>query len=356
MQADRVPHGDKPRIGLTLGDINGIGPEVVIGAILDTRVQAACHPIVIGAPTVLERGFRLFGAGETVRVLDSPAAAHLSGIDCWQPDVETPDVAACTISAAAGRFAGDCLLAAIRAARDGLIHGICTAPLNKAALAAAGIRFPGHTEILAHACDVDDYAMMLHLSAEALAGMRELIGGTDHDHGLAIAHVTLHTSIRSVPDLLTTDSILEKTQLVNRFLQRIGIHRPQIAVAALNPHGGEDGLFGTEETAIIAPAVRAAQSDGIAVSGPFPTDTLIRRAILGEFHGIVAMYHDQGHIPVKLIGFDQAVNVTLGIPMIRTSPTHGTAFDIAWQGVANPAGMIEAILLAAQLAQTENAT
>ena len=240
-----------------------------------------------------------------------------------------------------------------------------TAPLNKEALHLAGHHFPGHTEILADRCGVDEFAMMLHLPETALKEWRKLIPPmTDdamHDprstafNGLSIAHVTLHTSIASVPGLLSTESVVSKIRLMDSFLQSIRCHRRAIAVCALNPHGGENGLFGDEESRIIRPAVERCVSSVKSVVGPLPVDTLIRRAVSGEFDGIVAMYHEQGHIPVKLIGFESAVNITLGLPIIRTSPTHGTAFDRAWnpQTPASALGMIEAIKIAAALAKKQ---
>ena len=226
----------------------------------------------------------------------------------------------------------------------------------------AGHDFPGHTEILAQRCGVAEFAMMLHLPESALTAWRQLIlplstGNTAERNdaalcGLSIAHVTLHTSIESVPQMLTTDTIVGKIRLMDNFLQRIHCRRRAIAVCALNPHGGENGLFGDEESRLIRPAVDACASCVKSVTGPLPVDTLIRRAVSGEFDGVVAMYHDQGHIPVKLIGFDSAVNITLGLPIIRTSPTHGTAFDRAWnpKTPADAAGMVEAIRMAAALA------
>lgn len=342
----------KPRIGITLGDINGIGPEVAMRAILDERVRGVCEPVVVGPMDVCVQSAELIGSAVKVGTIDRPDDVFDFDIACWAPPtIGKAVVASGEVTAEAGQLAHDCLRAAARACRDGSFDAICTAPLNKAALSAADIDFPGHTEILADEFGVDDFAMMLHLSAEALAGLRNLIGPpVDGQHGLAIAHVTLHTSIESVPGSLSSSAIKEKIGLVHRFLSQLEIEQPKVAVCALNPHGGEGGLFGDEESTIIEPAIGAARELGIDASGPFPTDTLIRRAILGEFSGVVAMYHDQGHIPVKLVGFDQAVNVTLGIPIVRTSPTHGTAFDIAWQGRADANGMVEALLLATRLA------
>lgn len=338
MQGDAPTPSDLPAIALTLGDINGIGPEVVVRAVLDERVQKVCRPLLIGPRAVLDQATGRFG---------TPPA-----IECVEPEgLPATEVTPGQVTAAAGRIAHDCLRFAARAAGAGEVDAVCTGPLNKAALAAAGIRHPGHTEILADECGVSDFAMMLHLSADALVDIRQLLGAGPADRGVAIAHATLHSSVRSVPGLLSPTAVLEKIGLVAGFLRRLGIAQPRIGVAALNPHAGESGLFGDEESTQIAPGIEQAQAAGVDARGPFPADTLIRRAILGEFDGLVAMYHDQGHIPVKLIAFDRAINVTLGIPMVRTSPTHGTAFDIAWQGRANPAGMIEAILLAARLSR-----
>lgn len=258
--------------------------------------------------------------------------------------------------AASGDAAFQYLTAAIQFAKAGIVDGIATAPLNKAALHAAGHHYPGHTEILAEQCGVENFAMMLHLPESRVAPLRSLIRtpadtGEIGKNGLSVAHVTLHTSIESVPELLTTDAIVETTQLMHDFLKRSGCERRAIAVCALNPHGGETGLFGDEEVRAIEPAVRRASAVLPNITGPLPVDTLIRRAVAGEFDGVVAMYHDQGHIPVKLLGFDAAINITLGLPIVRTSPTHGTAFDRAWNPAtpADPAGMTEAILMAAKL-------
>ncbi|MEO2035318.1 MAG: 4-hydroxythreonine-4-phosphate dehydrogenase PdxA, partial [Planctomycetaceae bacterium] len=211
-------------------------------------------------------------------------------------------------------------------------------------------------------CGVSDYAMMLHLPESGLKPFRQLVCSEETDrepgrHGLSIAHVTLHTSIASVPRRLTRNSIVATTILMRDFLQRLGSLRQSIAVAALNPHGGENGLFGNEEATLISPAVEAVAGRGCRVTGPLPVDTLIRRAVAGEFDGVVAMYHDQGHIPIKLIGFDSAINITLGLPIVRTSPTHGTAFDRAWNPAtpANAAGMIEAVIMAAELSRLDMA-
>jgi 4-hydroxythreonine-4-phosphate dehydrogenase len=222
-----------------------------------------------------------------------------------------------------------------------------TAPLSKAALHAAGHYYPGHTELLAERCGVSDFAMMLFLPPHELP---------NSPAGLGVAHVTLHIALRDVFANLTTEAILEKCHLAHRVMHDgFGLDAPRIGVCALNPHGGESGLFGDEEDRIIAPAVELARAQGFNVFGPFPTDTLMVRARDGEFDAIVAMYHDQGHIALKLLGMHRAVNITLGLPIIRTSVAHGTAFDVAWQKKANPASMIEALRVAALLVNRRDA-
>ena len=334
-----------PLIALTLGDVSGIGPEVVARAVRDRRIREHCRPLVVGHPQVLRRALRMVGSELTVLSVDSPRQSDPSPatIDCWNPaDDEVVGVPSGILDPRAGRAAYEYLTAAARAALAGSVDAITTAPLNKGALHLAGLDYPGHTEILAETCGVEQYAMMLYLPP----------GPPVHSpHGLGVAHATLHTSIRSVPDLLTTAGILEKIGLIASFLRDIGCPQPRIGVCALNPHAGEEGLFGDEEATLIAPAVTRSRGRGINASGPLPADTLLKRAVAGEFDGVVAMYHDQGHIALKLIGFDRAVNVTLGLPIVRTSPSHGTAFDIAWQGKASAEGMIEAIRVAAILAR-----
>ena len=331
----------KPRIAITLGDVAGIGPEVTARALADPRVVSVCDLAVIGDPLVVARAVDVSETSQ--RVVECPtleaAFDETDGnqIGVWNSLGQSlPEVPAGRVNGSAGQAAHDWLIAAIDAARAGRIDAITTAPLSKAALHAAGLKYPGHTEILAERCGVKRYAMMLYVpSGGAIRGPA----------GLGIAHVTLHTSIASVPGLLTPAKIEGTIGLVDDFMRRLGCKSPRIGVCALNPHAGEEGLFGDEEARIIAPTVKKFPNAG----GPFPTDTLIRRAVHGEFDGLVAMYHDQGHIALKLIAFGTAVNVTLGLPIVRTSPSHGTGFDIAWQGRAEATGMVEAILAAARL-------
>lgn len=336
-----------PRIALTLGDVAGIGPEIVARAISDDRLRSCCRPIVVGHPELFQRAVTLVGMPfEVISVTSLDAIDwNTSAVPCWNPSsVDATTIPVAKIDAKAGQAAYDYLVASTRAALRGDLDAITTAPLNKAALHAAGLDYPGHTEILAKECSVDEFAMMLYLPpGEPLKG----------SSGLGVAHVTLHTSIKSVPGLLNTDHIRETIQLIDGFLKRIGCAQPRVGVCALNPHGGEGGLFGNEEATLIAPAVQEARRLGVNATGPIPADALLRRAVYGEFDGVAAMYHDQGHIALKLIGFERAVNVTLGLPIVRTSPSHGTAFDIAWQGNARAEGFIEAVRTAAALVESK---
>jgi len=364
----------KPVIAITAGDIAGIGPEVILRAITRLATSLVFHPVLIGHPEIFRRAAEVFGISVSLQELNStePNPSVVRGdiisvvesrrIPCINPFT---DVVLAAPRSRVSREAGDAafhyLDAAITLAKQCVVDAIVTAPLNKEALHLAGHAFPGHTEILAERCGVGEFAMMLHLPESALTSWRQLIrplatGNTAERNdaalcGLSIAHVTLHTSIESVPQMLTTDGIVGKIRLMDNFLQRIHCGRRAIAVCALNPHGGENGLFGDEESRLIHPAVDSCAPFVKSVTGPLPVDTLIRRAVSGEFDGVVAMYHDQGHIPVKLIGFDSAVNITLGLPIVRTSPTHGTAFDRAWDSTtpADDAGMVEAIRMAAAL-------
>jgi 4-hydroxythreonine-4-phosphate dehydrogenase len=361
---------DRPIIAITLGDVAGIGPEIVLRAIQDVRVHDVCRPLIIGPAEMLVKAESLrstVGAVAYSVLEDLPSErAAFEAVLATLPTDSIPVVNPCDtdvlktppgeVSATGGDAAFQCLTTATQLALSGMIDGIATAPLNKESLHAAGHKFPGHTEILANQCGVDDFAMMLHLPESRLQSLRQIVTLEEsrtmlQGYGLSVAHVTLHTSIASVPQLLTTESIVATTVLMDDFLTQLGSDRKAIGVAALNPHGGEHGLFGNEEAVLITPAVEAARAKGCNVTGPLPVDTLIRRAVAGEFDGVIAMYHDQGHIPLKLMGFDSAINITLGLPIVRTSPTHGTAFDRAWNPdtPADPAGMTEAIIAASQL-------
>jgi 4-hydroxythreonine-4-phosphate dehydrogenase len=336
----------KPLIAITQGDPAGVGPEIIVAAWREKAVHEACRPLVLGHPEILRRAAALWQCDLRVVEIDSPDRAEPSAdvipcIRCGSDDVL--QVAPGTIDARSGQAAFDAVVAATRLALAGQVDAIATAPLHKEALRRAGHDYPGHTELLAEMCGTDDFAMMLYL-------------GPDEDlrspAGLAVVHVTLHTALRNVLAELTEEGVLAKARLADRFMARLMDTRPRIGVCSLNPHGGEGGLFGDEERTIIAPAVRRGLAEGLQLVGPLPTDTLMRQAREGRFDAVVAMYHDQGHIAVKLLGMHRAVNVTLGLPIIRTSVAHGTAFDIAWQRRAEPGSMIEALRVASRLAAT----
>jgi 4-hydroxythreonine-4-phosphate dehydrogenase len=334
----------KPCLAITLGDPVGIGPEVIVRAWSEPAVHRWCRPFVIGHTGILRRAVALVASGMTINEIDSPRDAQpsVSRIDCLPSGRDDVlDVPPATIDARAGEAAYAALIEAIKLAQAGAIDGLVTAPLHKAALHQAGHDYPGHTELLAERCGVRDFAMMLYLARG------EQVHGPA---GLGVAHVTLHMALSKVFSNLSTAAVLSKIELLHGMMSQLKGSEPRLGVAALNPHGGEEGLFGDEETRIIRPAVEAARKLNIQVEGPFPTDTLMVRARDGEFDGVVAMYHDQGHIALKLLGIHRAVNVTLGLPIVRTSVAHGTAFDIAWQGVAKATSMVEAIRVAAVLA------
>ncbi len=328
-----------------MGDPAGVGPEVIVRAWQESDVHLWCRPFVIGHPQIFRRAIALVGAPLELNEITAPSDARPSGdrIDCLPTGADDVlDVPPSAIDRRSGEAAYLAVIEAIDLAKAGAIDGLVTAPLHKAALWQAGHQYPGHTELLAERCGIRDFAMMLYL------GHDDTVRGPA---GLGVAHVTLHMALRDVFAYLTTEAVLDKIKLLRAMMQRLKAGEPKLAVASLNPHGGEHGLFGGEETQIICPAVDAARHMGVDVAGPFPTDTLMARARDGEFDGVVAMYHDQGHIALKLLGMHRAVNVTLGLPIVRTSVAHGTAFDIAWRGVARATSMVEAIRVAAALAR-----
>jgi 4-hydroxythreonine-4-phosphate dehydrogenase len=287
----------RPVIAITVGDPAGIGPEIAVKAARDPRVVGVCRPVLYGP--------------------HSPE--QLAGFPCGQ------------VSAASGQAAYEAIVAATRDALAGTVDAIATAPVNKAAFSAAGLRWLGHTDLLGHLCQSPDIAMMFWSDR------------------LRVVLATVHIPLADVPRAITEEGLLRVMRLTARSLPRFGITQPRLALAGLNPHAGEDGLLGTEEDAVMRPALQRAHAEGIDVSGPFPADTLFVRAARGEFDCVIASYHDQGLVPVKLIAFGRSVNVTLGLPIIRTSVDHGTAFDIARQGVADEGSLVEAVLLAARL-------
>ena len=332
-----------PRLLLTMGDVAGIGPEII------ARGWPALHelarPVVVGNANWLRQALRWTRiAAEVQAVRDveearpSPTVVPvLSGSDLNLEGVEVGKV-----SAVAGRAAYDFLCRAIDETMEGRADGIVTAPLHKEGLHAAGIAQPGHTEILAERTGTRHFGMMLYARSPQLP------------QGLGVVHVTLHMGLREVFPHITQGAVLEKIRLLDAMMRRLQSEPPRLAVAALNPHGSDGGLFGDEEARLLQPAVQAAQAEGIPVTGPWPSDTLFVRATRGEFDGIVAMYHDQGHIALKLLGGLYAVNITVGLPLVRTSVAHGTAYDIAGRGSADASSLIEATRVAARLCGKRN--
>jgi 4-hydroxythreonine-4-phosphate dehydrogenase len=344
-----------PRVALTMGDVAGVGPEVIARAWCDPTFHSLCQPLVIGDPEVLRKAIALVSSTAGVVAIDRPELAEPSSrvVPCLKPSSTADlasliDVPAGTVDRRAGRAAYDFLITAIDLALAGRVDAITTLPVTKESLRLAGIPHPGHTEILADRCKAPQHAMMLYLAADpALAA-----GDEDGERrpGLGVVHVTLHVALRQVFALLSTDAVASKIRLADLAMRPLtGGRQPRLAVSSLNPHAGENGLFGDEEIRIIRPAVEAMQTAGFDVHGPFPNDTLYHQALGGAFDAVVAMYHDQGHIALKTVGFRRAVNVTLGLPIVRTSVAHGTAFDIAWHGIADPSSLIEAVRVAARL-------
>jgi len=317
-----VPVHDPPRLALTVGDPAGIGPEIVLKALAAPERPAV--PVIVYGPmeSLLDRA-RRFGLR-----LPQDLGARVVDVVAEEP-VEVGKT-----SPAAGRVAAQATLRAAKDALEGRVDALVTAPLNKESLHAAGYRWPGHTEMLAEATGTADVAMMF-------------VGG-----GLRVALLTIHRSLRSVPDAISRDEVLRVVRLVHRELPRFRAERGRIALCALNPHAGEGGLFGEEEKAVLQPAVAELRAEGIDVTGPWPADTLFVRAIRGEFDAVIANYHDQGLIPVKLAAFGQAVNVTLGLPFVRTSVDHGTGFDIVEKGVADGSSLVQAMKAAVDLARS----
>jgi 4-hydroxythreonine-4-phosphate dehydrogenase len=284
-----------PKIGLTVGDPAGIGPEIVAKAAADPSVLAVCKPVVFSTP---------------------PDAVVRAG----------------EVSAAAARAAYETIARAVDFAQRGDVDAIATAPINKLAFARAGLKWKGHTDLLAELCGSKRVAMMFHSPK------------------LKVVLITVHVPLKEVSKYMTPELVDQTISLTSEAMAMFGTPRPRLAIAGLNPHAGENGVLGDEDDRVLVPAVRKARENGITIEGPIPGDTVFMRAARGEFDCVIACYHDQGLIPVKLLSFGHAVNVTIGLPIIRTSVDHGTAFDIAGQGIANPGSMIAAVKLAAEMA------
>ncbi len=327
---------DRPLIAITMGDAAGIGPEITAKALASEQIYRICRPLVVGEGIIMREAIRLTGKPLNLRSVETVTEVQgKSGtIDLLDlHNLERSEVVPGQICAACGRAAVEYIVKAARLAQGGEVQALVTAPINKEAIGQAGYGEVGHLELLAHLTGATEYATMLVAWP------------------LKVVHLTTHYSLRKACDMVTRGRILAKLKLTHESFQRWGIKHPRLAVAALNPHAGEGGLFGSEELEEIKPAIEEAQKLGVDARGPFPADSVFKRAIDGEFDVVLAMYHDQGHIPIKVYDFERSVSVALGLPFIRTSVDHGTAFDIAGKGIANPRSLQEAISMAVRLSE-----
>jgi 4-hydroxythreonine-4-phosphate dehydrogenase len=327
---------NKPSIAITMGDPSGVGPEIIVKSLNDKNIYENCRPFVIGDLKILKRALGVTNIDLQLNSISSPedAKCEYGTIDIIDLDLVSEDLPWGQVSPEAGNAAFRYLEKAIAYANEKRIQGICTAPLNKEALHKAGHIYPGHTEILAELTKTKDFAMMLSAP------------------GLRVIHVTTHIGIIDAIHKINADRQYTVIKLAHETLQKAGIKSPRIAVCGINPHAGENGLFGNgEEEEKIIPAVEKAQAEGMNVQGPLPADTLFFRAKRGDFDIVVAQYHDQGHGPIKVLGLEAGVNITVGLPTIRTSVDHGTAFDIAGKNIADELSLKEAIRMAIELAE-----
>lgn len=324
----------RPTVAITMGDGAGVGPEVIVQALAHADVYEQCRPVVVGDARRLRRAARLCGLDVEVRRVAGPAEGtdRPGNVDCIDLELLPNELPFGELSARAGEAAYRYVARAVELAQEGLVGAICTAPLNKEALRAGGHPYPGHTEMLADLTGTPEVSMMLSA------------------RGLRVIHVTTHLGLLDAVDAIDADLVYRTIARGHQVLADAGIGRASIAVCGINPHAGEHGLFGRgEEESKVTPAVERARSEGIDAAGPLPADTVFFRAGRGDFDLVVAMYHDQGHGPVKVQGLEAGVNITVGLPVVRTSVDHGTAFDIAGTGTADEHSMLEAVRTAAQL-------
>jgi 4-hydroxythreonine-4-phosphate dehydrogenase len=317
-------HGHKPRIAITMGDPCGVGPEIIVKALTASDITEECEPVVIGEPSALRRALNVMGKApdmlKTLRVINPQ-------------ELSPADLAYGRPTEATCRAVVQYIETAVHMALRGEIDAVCTCPIHKANLNRHGFSFPGHTEFLQSLTQAKDVVMML-------AGPR-----------LRVSLVTIHNALAQVPELLTAERLQKTIRITGEALVRdLAMEAPRLAVAGLNPHAGEGGLFGNEEADVIRPVIESFHGAPYQVSGPYPPDTLFLRAFNGEFDAVVCMYHDQGLIPIKLVHFEDAVNVTLGLPIIRTSVDHGTAYDLAGTGKAGDGSLRAAVRLASSMA------
>lgn len=327
----------KPVIGITMGDAAGIGPEIIVKALEHSSVYEACSPLVIGDAKMLQRAAQLTHSSLKLHIVRHVGECRFEHgtLDCLDMNLLPEDLPFGAISPLAGHAAFEFLSKAVELAKNKEIQAICTAPLNKEALHKGGHLYPGHTEILADLTHTDDYSMMLSSPK------------------LKVIHLTTHKGLIAAIQSITPERTYTVIRLADETLRRAGYANPSIAVCGINPHAGENGLFGNgEEEEKLVPAIERAAAEGIQVSGPYAADTIFYRAARGDFDIVVACYHDQGHIPVKVLGLEDGVNITVGLKggVIRTSVDHGTAFDIAGKNIADERSMLAALRAGAELA------
>jgi len=324
-----------PVIAITMGDAAGIGPEIIMKALASPGVRALCRPLVVGDAARLRAAGKIIGSRLQVVGLDDPRQASYGhgDVECIDLDLIPSELPFGKVSPVAGEAAYRCIERAVRIVASGDAQAICTAPLSKEALHAAGHRYPGHTELLAALTGTPEVSMMLVAPR------------------LRVIHVTTHIGLLDAIERIDAPLVERVIGRAHATLTRAGIAHPRIGVCGINPHAGENGLFGRGEEAIkIEPAVSGTRARGWDVRGPLPADTLFFLAARGDYDIVVAMYHDQGHGPIKVLGLEAGVNITVGLPMVRTSVDHGTAFDIAGQGIADERSLVEALRQAADLA------
>jgi 4-hydroxythreonine-4-phosphate dehydrogenase len=331
---------DSPLIGITMGDPAGIGPEIIVKALADQEIYSLCRPVVLGDHSVLSSTLPMAKA-MSLNIIESPAEAKSvpGTVDLVAVSNLEREVQPGSPIVEGGKAMVEYIYKAVEMIKKGKLDAMATCPISKVLMHQAGHKYDGHTQLISHLTNSDEYVMML-------AGER-----------LRVALVTIHCALKEVPAILNSDMVYKTIAITARALKKdFGIKNARLAVAALNPHAGESGLFGSEEEEIIGPAIRMARDEGFHVAGPFPADTLFHKAASGHFEAVVAMYHDQGLIPLKLLHFSDAVNVTLGLPIIRTSVDHGTAYDIAGTGQADASSLKEAIKLAAMMVRNRQQT
>ncbi len=322
---------NRKKIAITMGDPAGVGPEIIVKALVSKEVRKHIVPIIIGDRSVMKDAVTLSGVDiefeEDLLTLsqEENEKVFLIAIDGLKDNKKG------SATAEGGRASAECIKKAVRMCMNNEANAMATAPISKAALHLAGYSWPGHTEMIAELTNTERVGMMF-------------VG-----ESLRVILVTIHVPLRSVPELITEEKVYDTILLAEKACTMLSVDSPRIAVAGLNPHAGEGGIFGNTEKIRISPAIEKAKNEGINVTGPYPPDVIFKKAFDGEFDIIVAMYHDQGLIPFKMLYFDKGVNTTIGLPIIRTSPDHGTAYDIAWKGIADPSSMIEAILLAERM-------